>query len=52
MSVEMAIRLSKAFASSPETLLGRQSARDLCQIREWPANLSECLAPSSAIADL
>ncbi|MGH6918001.1 MAG: HigA family addiction module antitoxin, partial [Geminicoccaceae bacterium] len=34
ISVEMAIRLSKAFGSSPETWLGMQTAYDLWQARE------------------
>ena len=34
VSVEMAIRLSKAFGSSPETWLGLQTAYDLAQARE------------------
>ena len=33
-SVEMAIRLSKAFGSTPETWLGMQMAYDLWQARE------------------
>ena len=33
ISVEMAIRLSKAFGSSPETWLGMQMAYDLWQMR-------------------
>jgi antitoxin HigA-1 len=33
VSVEMAIRLSKAFGSSPETWLGMQTAYDLWQAR-------------------
>jgi addiction module HigA family antidote len=33
VSVEMAIRLSKAFGSSPETWLGTQMAYDLWQAR-------------------
>ena len=33
MSVEMAIRLSKAFGSTPETWLGMQMAYDLWQAR-------------------
>ena len=33
VSVEMAIRLSKAFGSSPETWLGIQMAHDLWQAR-------------------
>ncbi len=34
ISVEMAIRLSKAFGSSPETWLGMQMAYDLWQARQ------------------
>ena len=34
VSVEMAIRLSKAFGSSPETWLGMQTDYDLWQVRE------------------
>ena len=34
MSVDMAIRLSKAFGSTPETWLGMQMAYDLWQARE------------------
>lgn len=34
ISVEMAIRLSKAFGSSPETWLGMQMAYDLSKARE------------------
>ena len=34
ISVEMAIRLAKAFGSSPETWLGMQMAHDLWQARE------------------
>ena len=34
LSVEMALRLSRAFGSSPETWLGLQTAYDLWQIRE------------------
>ena len=33
VSVEMAIRLSKAFGSSPETWLGMQMAYDLWRVR-------------------
>ena len=33
VSVEMAIRLSKAFGSTPETWLGMQMAYDLWQAR-------------------
>ena len=35
ISVDMAIRLSKAFGSSPETWLGMQMAYDLWQTREY-----------------
>ena len=34
VSAEMAIRLSKAFGSSPETWLGMQTAYDLWEARE------------------
>ena len=34
ISVDMAIRLSKAFGSTPETWLGLQTAYDLWQARE------------------
>ena len=34
ISVDMAIRLSKAFGSSPETWLGMQMAYDLWQARD------------------
>jgi addiction module HigA family antidote len=34
ISIDMAIRLSKAFGSSPETWLGMQMAYDLWQARE------------------
>lgn len=34
ISVEMAIRLSKAFGSTPETWLGMQQAYDLWQMRD------------------
>ncbi len=34
VSIEMAIRLSKAFGSSPETWLGMQMAHDLWQARD------------------
>ncbi len=34
VSVEMSIRLSRAFGSTPETWLGMQIAYDLWQIRE------------------
>jgi antitoxin HigA-1 len=40
ISVEMAIRLSKAFGSSPETWLGLQMAYDLWQARERMASRS------------
>ena len=34
VSTEMAVRLSKAFGSSPETWLGMQMAYDLWRVRE------------------
>ena len=53
VSVEMAIRLSKAFGSSPETWLGLQTAYDLWQARERASQLQVTrLAPSSATTDL
>ena len=39
ISVEMAIRLSKAFGSSPETWLGMQMAYDLWQARSRAASV-------------
>ena len=36
VSVEMAIRLSKAFGSTPETWLGMQMAYDLWQAQTAP----------------
>jgi addiction module HigA family antidote len=39
VSVDMAIRLSKAFGSSPETWLGLQTAYDLWQARERIGNI-------------
>ena len=39
VSVEMAIRLSKAFGSSPETWLGMQTAYDLWEARERAGQL-------------
>ena len=53
VSVEMAIRLSKAFGSSPETWLGLQTAYDLWQTRERASQLQVTrLAPASATTDL
>ncbi len=40
ISVEMALRLSKAFGSSPETWIGMQMAYDLWQAREQAAHLT------------
>ena len=40
VSVEMAIRLSKAFGSTPETWLGMQLAYDLWQARERAREIS------------
>jgi addiction module HigA family antidote len=37
ISVDMAIRLAKAFGSSPETWLGMQTAHDLWQARDRAA---------------
>ena len=39
VSVDMAIRLSKAFGSTPETWLGMQMAYDLWQARERAENI-------------
>ena len=53
VSVEMAIRLSKTFGSSPETWLGMQTAYDLWEVRERASQLEVTrLAPASEIADL
>ena len=53
VSVEMAIRLSKAFGSSPETWLGMQMAYDLWEARERASQLQVTrLAPASAITEL
>ncbi|MDE2904387.1 MAG: HigA family addiction module antitoxin [Chloroflexota bacterium] len=53
VSVEMAIRLSKAFGSSPETWLGMQTAFDLWEARERAGQMQVTrLAPASAITDL
>ena len=52
VSVEMAIRLSKAFGSSPETWLGMQTAYDLWEVRERVSQLEVTrLAPASLDAD-
>ncbi len=40
ISTEMAIRLSKAFGSTPETWLGMQMAYDLCQAHERTGQIS------------
>ena len=40
ISTEMAVRLSKAFGSSPETWLGMQTAYDLWQVRERAGQIS------------
>ncbi len=40
ISVEMAIRLSKAFGSSPETWLGMQMAYDLWQVQSRAEQLT------------
>ncbi len=52
VSAEMAIRLSKAFGSRPETWLGMQTAYDLWEARGRVSQLQvRRLAPASAIAD-
>lgn len=49
VSTEMAIRLSKAFGSTPETWLGMQIAYDLWQAREFAESLEVTrLAPPAA----
>jgi addiction module HigA family antidote len=40
ISVDMAVRLSRAFGSSPETWLGLQTAYDLWQARDRLASFS------------
>ena len=53
VTAEMAIRLSKAFGSSPETWLGMQTAYDLWEARERAGQMQVTrLAPASAITDL
>lgn len=53
VSVELAIRLSKAFGSSPETWLGMQTAYDLWEARERAGQIQVTrLAPASAMTDL
>ncbi len=53
VSVEMAIRLSKAFGSTPETWLGLQTAYDLWQARERVSQLQVTqFAPAFAEGDL
>ena len=39
ISAEMAVRLSKAFGSSPETWLGMQNDYDLAQVRARASNI-------------
>ena len=39
ISVDMALRLSKAFGSTPETWLGMQTAYDLWQARHRPETI-------------
>ncbi len=50
VSVEMSIRLSKAFGSTPETWLGMQTAYDLWQARERAKEIEveEFAAPALA----
>ena len=53
VSVEMAIRLSKAFGSSPETWLGMQTAYELWEAKEWGSQLRvKKFATASEDADL
>ncbi|MDE2768203.1 MAG: HigA family addiction module antitoxin [Acidobacteriota bacterium] len=53
VSAEMAIRLSRAFGSSPETWLGMQTAYDLWEAQERVDELQVTrLAPASAVTDL
>jgi antitoxin HigA-1 len=47
MSPEMAIRLSRAFGSTPEVWLGMQMAYDLAQLRQ--KGFSPEIAPVSAV---
>ena len=48
VTVEMAIRLSKAFGSSPEVWLGLQTAHDIWQAREFAASVQiERIVPSA-----
>ncbi len=50
ISVEMAVRLSKAFGSTPETWLGMQMAYDLWQARDRTSNIEvERFASSSSL---
>ncbi len=53
VSVEIAIRLSKAFGSTPETWLGLQTAYDLWEARERVNQLQVTqFAPTFAEGDL
>ena len=53
VSVEMAVRLSKAFGSTPETWLGLQTAYDLWQARDRAEDLRVTrFTPAVADADL
>ena len=50
ISVEMAIRLSKAFGSTPETWLGMQVAYDLWQAQDRAREISvEHFAPAPSV---
>ena len=50
MSVEMAVRLSKAFGSTPETWLSMQMAYDLWQARDRAEDIQvERFAEASSI---
>ena len=53
VSAEMAIRLSKAFGSSPETWLGMQTAYDLWEVRGRASQFQvRRFAPTRVGADL
>ena len=53
VSIEMAIRLSRAFGSTPETWLGMQMAHDLWQARERAEDIEvESFAEHAGPGDL
>ena len=52
ISIEMAIRLSKAFGSTPETWLGMQTAYDLWQARDRASEIEvEAFAARDSTAE-